>query len=304
MNKNEVICCFGDSITAAGLWCGEVFEQVAKKGARLYNCGVSGDTATLSLKRIYSDLISYSPTTVLVMFGINDVSHWIYPREDADTRKFIDSLILRHKESLEKIINIVSSTGAQVVLCDPVPYMEDEGFDSNNNKCNSDLDKVRENIYALAEKYNLDVIKIHDAILEASKKDKVINEDRIHPNEKGHHVIAQTVLQYLGLIDKPDEKSTYEFAPANQERLDVEKIYKEIMFMYHSSVEMHCLVNHITFTGKQRRDFIENSINSPNQLTASRAKLYAEYADSLLELRGKIIEKTIEAVNYFTEVEK
>ena len=56
MFKNgEVVCFFGDSITAAGSWEAEVFQHIRKHtDVRFYNCGISGGTAELASEYLYS----------------------------------------------------------------------------------------------------------------------------------------------------------------------------------------------------------------------------------------------------------
>ena len=83
--NRDVICFFGDSITAMGLWMAEVYQELRKKVAvKCYNCGVSGANVTSALSYLQSECLRYHPDYVNVMFGINDIGRYLYADDQAD----------------------------------------------------------------------------------------------------------------------------------------------------------------------------------------------------------------------------
>ena len=99
---------FGDSITARGTWMRRVLEYYRKNTDirfEMYNAGVSGDNATNATSRIYDTVLSYEPTDVVVMFGMNDVERNYYTEFPSDTavterRAMIDICLKKIKELL------------------------------------------------------------------------------------------------------------------------------------------------------------------------------------------------------------
>jgi acyl-CoA thioesterase-1 len=81
VNPNEVIVCFGDSLTA-GMGAGGPNVEDRSKSYPAYlqekvnvpvvNAGISGETTTDALFRMNRDVLSLSPQVVLVEFGGND----------------------------------------------------------------------------------------------------------------------------------------------------------------------------------------------------------------------------------------
>ena len=74
----KTICFLGDSITRRGYWIAEIFEHLKGSGTVVYNCGVSGDSASHAIPRLYTDCLSRTPDTVVMMFGMNDIGRTLY----------------------------------------------------------------------------------------------------------------------------------------------------------------------------------------------------------------------------------
>ena len=75
----DIICFFGDSITANGLTVAEIYQTVGKKKRiKCFNCGVSGGDARNASEYIYSHCLIRNPTYVVVNFGINDMRLSLY----------------------------------------------------------------------------------------------------------------------------------------------------------------------------------------------------------------------------------
>ncbi len=78
-SDGDIICFLGDSITANGLVCAEVYQTVGKKKRiKCFNCGVSGGDAKNASDYIYAHCLIRNPSYVVVNFGINDVGLSLY----------------------------------------------------------------------------------------------------------------------------------------------------------------------------------------------------------------------------------
>lgn len=77
----------GDSLTAAGLW-GEWLEEW-----RVVNRGISGETTDQLRERI-DEIAEFSPATVFIMVGINDLANGATPERVARNYEFVISRLL------------------------------------------------------------------------------------------------------------------------------------------------------------------------------------------------------------------
>ena len=290
MKDKDVICCFGDSMTASGFWVAKLYENIVKKGVMVYNCGVSGDTAHDAIRRIYSDCLCHNPSIVTVMFGINDIEP-SSEKKSEEQQLFIKN---RHKDALEKIVNILRESGAKVVLCDPPSYMEGDGYDAVDYKCNYELDLCRENIYELAEKYGCDVIDIHTAILNALKTKKVMCGDRVHPNMEGYNVIANAVMDYFGLSYTDDFDGEFKFSAINRERREADAFCRQLMYAEHRIIGQYCADNNVSLSEEERKELCLKYISDDSDYIANAAKAYLNNMNMLIPVKNRVKEKTIE----------
>ena len=286
INKFDTVCCFGDSITAGGLFVAEVFDNLAKYGIKVYNCGVAGDTAYDSLRRIETDCLCYNPTVVTVMFGVNDIGHWLSP-DTTDTETF-DFLINRHKENLKKVVKIFLDKRIRVILMSPPPYCEGDAFKTEDFKCNNRVKCCADYAKELAEKCNCDFIDIHNAFVSLDNMPHYFREDRVHPNEKGQRVIASAVLQKLGFDYISDYDSDFQFSDLNAERMKSETLYKEIMYAKHDTIDKYCNRMGITMTDAEKDEHIKKEINSPYPYVAYCAEKYIKNIKNIEEIKNQI----------------
>ena len=78
----ETVCLLGDSITARGatqtIISDYYLTRFPDRTVRFVNAGRSGDTSGGSLARLQEDVINKKPTSVSIMFGMNDVNRGAY----------------------------------------------------------------------------------------------------------------------------------------------------------------------------------------------------------------------------------
>ena len=80
--NGETVCFLGDSITARGSLQTNLSDfyltRFPDRTVRFVNAGRSGDSANGSLLRLQEDVIDHKPTSVVIMFGMNDVGRGNY----------------------------------------------------------------------------------------------------------------------------------------------------------------------------------------------------------------------------------
>jgi lysophospholipase L1-like esterase len=230
IKSNKTICFLGDSITADGRWIREIYQNLKTQMVRAYNCGIPGDNATNALERIYNDCLIYSPDYVVVMFGMNDVGRDLYFEDNEENEKNRALALEKYKNSMEEIIRILKKRRVEVILISPTPYDEVSNVEEKNYKCDLGLKKCRKININLAEKYSCHFIDFH-SLVSNFIKDNIILPDRVHPNPKGQHLMAQFFMKEIGLIDEINLNVACVIDEENQKRFEFEQKLRTLEFV-------------------------------------------------------------------------
>lgn len=217
----KTVCFFGDSITRRGYWLAEVFEHLRKKGTVVWNCGVSGDNATYSLQRVYTDCLNRTPDTVVVMFGINDVQ-----RTPDGVGEKHEARLEKYKRSLETLTDLLQRAGAGVILCTATPLL-----DTGIGRDNDGLARAAEIVRALAAEKGLPCVDFFSYLLPLVGKEYAMLPDNVHPQPESHHYMAQFFMKELGWIDEIDETPFLPMCEEAQARFDIDQKLREIYFI-------------------------------------------------------------------------
>ncbi len=201
--KNIIL--LGDSITHAGLYpyllqqysllyCGGEFNFI--------NSGVAGGRAKTARWRLAEDVYDLKPDMVVINFGMNDVEREHYdgnPTPEKEAKKAA-ALLEYQNEVTGLIYDLQGHDINEIVLCTPPPF--DEYNDSklpNLPGCNEEgLSNCAKIIREIAARFELPVIDLHSAMTQTVKHQS-ISEDRVHPLNFGHYLIAAIVLKALQL---------------------------------------------------------------------------------------------------------
>lgn len=166
--KAGPIVVFGDSITYGyGVKAEEAYPALLAKSwnREVINLGVSGDTSLNGSAR-KEDLKNLEPSFVLIEFGGNDFLKKV-PK-------------MQTQKALEEIVDYVHSIGAIAVLVDTGGY----GPMDTYTKINKQIAKQKNTLYI-------------DGIMKDIFSDRNLRTDQIHPNKKGHQIIAQRIDKVL-----------------------------------------------------------------------------------------------------------
>ena len=201
----------------------DMYVNIVKKHikADMFNTACFGNTVQRAKQRFCRDLCQKDPDIVVIELGGNDCDfNWNEINIDPEGFHRPNTDIDEYKDSLGDIVKEVRSNGKKPVLFNLIPLDPERYFnwickEDNNKKINilKWLGSISK-IYWWQERYNTAVmevarltntlmIDIRGAFLQKSDFREYLCEDGIHPNEKGHEIIADRILNYI--------KSRYSF---------------------------------------------------------------------------------------------
>lgn len=203
LKKGDRIVFLGDSITAGGNG-GKGYIQVIRNhlaetkkdlGVECIGAGISGNKVPDLQKRVERDVISKKPTIVVIYIGINDVWHGEKDPKRGTAPEAFES-------GLKEVIGKCTSAGAQVILCTPTVIGELPG---GANNLDSKLDDYANLSRKTAKELNLNLCDLRRAFVDHLQKSNtekkasgILTTDRVHLNEAGNRLVAQTMLKSLG----------------------------------------------------------------------------------------------------------
>lgn len=140
------------------------------------NGGIGGTTSHYGVSRAITDVLMYQPDIVIVDFSVND-----------DANEFFE-------ETYEGVIRklLLWQSQPAVILLNNVYYDTGENAQEYHNK--------------IGEWYKIPYVSIKDTIYQQIKlgvyKRDELTTDGLHPNDKGHELVANEIIKYLSSIDE------------------------------------------------------------------------------------------------------
>ena len=221
LEGGETILFFGDSITQGGAYVEDVeaflITRFPDKEFHIVNAGISSETISgtsepdhdprrpWAHERFERDVAAAEPDIVVACFGMNDGNYHPF-----DRLKF-----QKYRAGVRRLIDRCKRIGARTVFMTPPP------FDPYRRRA-GDPDAVHYGYRYPAVDYDVTlevysdflvglrpegflVAPVHDAMnrhLRERRKEKVsffLSGDAVHPNATGHWLMAQTLLETLGV---------------------------------------------------------------------------------------------------------
>ena len=198
----ETVCFLGDSITNGGRYQCVIqnyyLTRFPDQTIHFVNSGRSGDTAGGALRsRFGEDVVDVKPSSVAIMFGMNDVGRGNYV-ENPDEKRLAwqkSSLDGYRKNMVELAARIRAEAGEPTLFfMTPSPFDQTAVNERNNNQpgCNDGLGRCAEIVRELATANNATLVEFHAPMtafnLEQQKKDPnytIVGPDRVHPGAPG-----------------------------------------------------------------------------------------------------------------------
>ncbi len=207
----DVVCFLGDSITANGRYQSYIsnyyLTRFTDQTIDFHNAGRPGDTASGSRSRMQEDVIDKEPTSVAIMFGMNDVSRGSYvANPDESKLKRQKQALERYEKYMKEVVARIRKEGnePELYFLTPSPFDQTVLLDKKNNQlgCNDGLGKCAEFVKGLSLANEGKVIDFHQPMtqlnLDQQQKDPrwtIVGGDRIHPGVPGHLMMAWLFLK-------------------------------------------------------------------------------------------------------------
>ena len=289
----DVICFFGDSITANGTYMAEIYQTLKHTvNVKCYNCGVPGATAYDSEPRLYTHCLIHNPTYVVMMFGINDITREKYADSclDPNKEKIKSDSIIRHKQSYEWLVKEIISHGATPIMCLPVPYDDISEVTAENYNCSKGLLACIDCVKEIQKEYGGYIVDFYNVMYAMLNTKKVIGDDRVHPTTYGYHVMAQTFMQQMGILENTDYDNPFIIEEWNRKRYDVERPLERLNFVD------YCILSPVHREGKltldERKELIKKRYDAEPNKKGFIPEAYDFYLKNI-DFKEKIIAEVI-----------
>jgi lysophospholipase L1-like esterase len=211
--KGDRVAFVGNSITEAGYYESYIWLyymlHYPDMPITVYNVGIGGDRANNILARLHDDVFRRKPTVISLTFGMNDTGYFEFLGNKAD------SLADAHvKESYDNFVLIQQKlkayTSARKVLVSSSPY--DETVKNPKNlfpKKSLAMERIAKFQEEAAKANNWGWVDFFHPMTEIEQREQKTNpaftltgNDRIHPGNMGHFVMAWLFLKAQGLAGK------------------------------------------------------------------------------------------------------
>ena len=186
---------------------GELLQQTFQEKdipLEVINAGVPGNTTALALQRFQKDVLDHNPSLVVIQFGINDSAVDVWKDPPIEKPRVELPVFLMNMESM---IDLIQDQNGEVILMSwskktrelygKPPYVSDDedGF-------NVILDTYVAGLRELAVRKNVRFIDINTAYSKHSSDygepySKLLNQDGMHPNDKGHKLVFDLLIEQL-----------------------------------------------------------------------------------------------------------
>ncbi len=295
LKRNDRICFFGDSITANGMWIAEVFEHFVKNYPELkiglYNCGISGSRGyAFDLKdRVHCDCLQLFPKYVVVMFGMNDIHSWLYNpnHPEYNVPGIREKQYELYEAALERIIALFKKEEITPIICSPTPYDQYSDVEAENNLADSGTETCAKIAKEKAEKYGLIYVDMRGALMD--RLDRMpVGEDRVHPNDFGHHLMAERFLYAIGAKDKEDIDTPVTLSEKNLARKEMEAKLRRMMGIERDHFGLQFEPSKPI---EERKAVLKKAMDEGNFLHLGAYFDEADYRD---EIYGELIKRTKE----------
>lgn len=287
--KNEVICFVGDSITSDGRWIAEVYETLKKDEIRMFNCGIAGTTTEDALSRIYNDCLNFAPNYVVIMFGLNDIGLDLYAKQSPEAEEKKLANLIKYEKNITSLIEICQKT-SKVILMTPTPYDDITDEHTNNFMANEGVTKASQIIKELATKYQLTLVDTNKS-MNYYLSTEIIGPDRIHPNAKGHHIIAQTFMHETEIINEFDLENTFAISPQNKKRIKSTEIYRNMQFVEYYILKP--MLENKKVTIQEKKEMLTQMLRKSTPFTKKMLDEYIKNIDFKDDVISEMVKSTL-----------
>lgn len=203
----------GNSITDGGHYHSYIWlyymTHFPNRRVTFYNVGIGGDAIGQIATRFDDDVLRRNPTVLTLTWGMNDTGYFEWYRKDG--RQFIDSRLTGSYKTYEDLVDkLKKRTDIRKILILGSPYDFTSKFTTKNlypGKAEA-FSKVIDYQQASAKKNNWGFVDFYHPMDAINKREQLKDttfsltpNDRIHPDNDGHLVMAYLFLKTQGLAN-------------------------------------------------------------------------------------------------------
>lgn len=207
----SIIYAFGDSIAYGAWdvessgWATRLRREVDERQERdsslyflFYNLGIPGETTRGLVSRFENEFEARAKKDggeeiiFLLAYGANDLA---MNQPDNKFRVSEEEFTANLSSVLEKALKITS----KIILLNILPFIEEknDGSDGRTRRTNENVRKYNSLLDHMAKKYSLKLVDLNSLFMNNNYPSLICADDGIHPNAKGHELIAKSVIQVL-----------------------------------------------------------------------------------------------------------
>ena len=210
----ERVVFLGDSITHHGHYMRMISDYCLtrwpERKFEFWSAGVGGDTSSGCLRRITEDVDARHPTTITVMFGMNDVGRGNYGEGKPVGPQ--DRDIAAYGKNMRNLVKVLQKGNprAKIILLTPSPFDDTtkmKGGMSAPGANEKGLTALAETVRIIGREAGLPVVDIHAPMTAFNKERQktdpdftLCGSDRVHPLLPGGCFMA---FQFLKTLDVP-----------------------------------------------------------------------------------------------------
>ncbi len=186
-NQVNKVVCFGDSITKRGYP-----EILARElNCEVINAGVAGHTSRQGLQRMKKDVLNHRPTTVVILFGTNDLR--------VDSHKHV--AVKDYSTNLSQMVTACEKINSSVILC-TIPPIKDGPYFSRHKQEDYEaagglqflVKGYCEAAMTFAKQEELPLVDFQTLL---KSTPEWMHSDGVHPTGQGNQIIAQHIASTI-----------------------------------------------------------------------------------------------------------
>ncbi|MFC7525956.1 SGNH/GDSL hydrolase family protein [Parapedobacter sp. GCM10030251] len=248
--NNDRVVFLGNSITDGGHYHSFIWlyymTRFPEMNLSVLNAGIGGDRVVEMVKRLDGDVFSKHPTVLITTFGMNDSGYFEYNGTEPD--KFADEKVKESYDAYQEMEKRYKQlAGTRIVLMGSSPYDEAAVIEGNTpfRGKNAAMLRIVDFQRASAQSnqweffdLNQPMTRINERIQQEDSTFTLCGNDRIHPDNDGHMVMAYLFLKAQGFAGNKVAEMSIDAAnrkvvsAVNCRLSDVKKTEKGISFAY------------------------------------------------------------------------
>jgi endoglucanase len=207
--KGDTVCFIGDSITHGGKYQAFVYlfyaTRFPDRQIKMYNSGISGDSAGGACRRFDWDILPHRPTAATVLLGMNDVGRTLYGRDktDAKTKQSQKNTIQAYARNMTQLAERLKQANVRATFLTPTIYEQNADVGTENlYGCNDGLANCGREAAQIAKQFGFPTVDMHAAMNAINDREQrrdpkftLVGRDRVHPGDVGHFVMAYILLK-------------------------------------------------------------------------------------------------------------